>query len=235
MIKMNKKFVEKHQEYYATVRTIQNSGRIISPGEQYIIHLLKGGYLGQEYTEVKGRKALDVGCGSGFNLVSLALMGWQAYGIEITEDIVEKAAKNVESYGSKAEITVGENENIPYPEDTFDLLLSMNVIHYVQSREAVSRTVKEYARVLKSGGRFFLSTQHPDNWLVKDAETVGVGMVKVRFPGDYRDGQVLFQFCDQNELQDVFKPYFDHIMLGENRFDFFTRVLRHFIITGVKK
>lgn len=235
MANLPNSFIEEHNIYYRGRRKSENEGRIVSPGSQYMIHLMKGGYLGDDYREGRGRKVLDVGCGSGFNCVSFAMMGWEVYGVEITESIVEHTKTEVKKYGFDAEILVGENENIPYPDSMFDLLISMNVIHYVQSKSAVRNTIQEYGRVLKGGGRIFLSTNHPENWLLDRSTTIDKNRVRLSLPGDYRDGQILFVFNSQRELQEKFSPYFRDILLGENRFDFFTRILRHWILTAAKK
>ncbi len=234
MVNMPDKFIKGHEEYYSDVRALQNKERIVSPGSQYLIHLLKGGYLGEDLKEGAGRKVLDVGCGSGYNAVSFAKMGWQVSGVEITEDIVAHARKTVRSFGYDPDIKVGENENLPFAKNEFDFLLSLNVIHYVQSEEAAHKTISEYARVLKPGGRIFLSTNHPDNWLLEGAKKIADNLVRVSLQGDYRDGETLFLFRSQDELKDKFATYFEDIQVGKNRFDFFARTLLHWIITAVK-
>jgi SAM-dependent methyltransferase len=202
---------------------------------QYLIHLLRGGYLGDEYCDGQSRKLLDVGCGSGFNCVTFAMMGWDVSGCEINEEVCAHARETIAGYGYDISIDVGENENLPYDDGTFDFLFSMNVIHYVQSEEAARRTVSEYARVLKTGGRVFISTNHPDNWLVKHCEELGSHMVRITVPGDYRDRQTLFLFDSELMLEESLSPHFSQIVTGENRFDFFTRTLRHLIVTGVRE
>lgn len=235
MVNLPKPFVEKHNQYYENIRGAENVGRISSPGSQYIIQLLKGGYLGEEYKEGLGRKILDVGCGSGFNCVSFAMMGWHVFGCEISDHIVAHARETINNYGYNATIVVGENEKVPFPDSMFDFLLSMNVIHYVQTEIGLRKTIEEYARLLKPGGRLLISTNHPKNWLLEGCEPVDLNRVRVSLSGDYRDGEILYLFHTREELCDKFSPYFCEIMLGENRLDFFSRTLRHWILTAVKQ
>jgi len=235
MVNLPNSFLNKHNLYYSKQRSLENTGRITSPGSQYVIQLLKGGYAGDQYREGDGRKVLDVGCGSGFNCISFAMMGWEVYGCEISEAIVEHAKKTIGNYGFDAEIRVGENEAIPFADGMFEFLLSVNVIHYVQSETGIGKTVAEYARVLKPGGRILLLTNHPQNWLLEGCESVDSNRVRVDLPGDYRDGEFLYLFHTKEELFDKLSPHFCKIMLGENRLDFFSRTLRHWILTAVKK
>ena len=67
-------FVKKQESYYRS--DFKNHERIASPGNQYIVQLIKGGYL-EDYTDCHGKRVLDMGCGSGFNMVSFAMMGWK--------------------------------------------------------------------------------------------------------------------------------------------------------------
>lgn len=235
MVNMTDEFRNRHQAYYDGVRPRQNAGRIAAPGWQYLVHLLRGGYLGDEWRDGRGRRALDAGCGSGFNSVTLALMGWKTHAVEITGEIVEHARASAAPWGQKIEFAVGENENLPYPDGHFDLLVSVNTIHYAPSRQAVERTVREYARVLAPGGRLVASTQHPGNWMLEGCEPLGGGRVKLNRPGDYRDGQVVYRFDDADDLGGFFAPAFADVRVAENRTDFFVKALRHLVLTGVKK
>lgn len=225
---------QKHNGYYRDVRVAQNKGRISVPGFQYLVHLLRGGYLGDDYKDGRGRKLLDVGCGSGFNAVTMAMMGWDVTGCEISPDIVRHARGSMAEYGYNIPVGVGTNENLPYPDAAFEFLLSMNVIHYAQSYEAIQRSVREYTRVLKQGGRLLMFTISPESWLLKNAEPVSGNMMRVKRDDDYREGELLYVFNDCQELEDEFSPWLTDILTGSNRTDFFTRTLHHWLITGIR-
>ena len=125
---------------------------------------------------------MDVGCGSGYNAVTLAMLGWQVSACEITPEILEHARTAIAGYGYDLDLRLGENEHLPFPDEAFDLLISMGVIHYCPSAEAVGRSVAEYARVLKPGGLLILLTNHPDNWTVADGTRLDGDRVRVRCP-----------------------------------------------------
>lgn len=232
---MNPDFVARHGSYYDNIRSKENAGRISAPGNQYLVHLLRGGYLGDTWRDGQGRKALDVGCGSGYNAVTLSLLGWKASAVDITPEIVEHAKETAAPYGEPIDFRVGENESLPFDDDEFDLLISVGVIHYCPSAKAIERSVKEYARVLSSGGMLILVTNHPDNWILKGAESQGGDMVLVRQTGDYRDKQRLFLFRDLDHLTTTFEPYFCNIRTGVNRTEFFRRTLVHQVMAAEKR
>jgi len=231
MVRKNKQFEERHREYYDHERPTQNAGRICASGSQCLVHLLRGEYFGEQWCN-GGRRPLYVDCGSGFNAVTLAMLGWDVSATEISPEIVEHARSTASPYGQDIDFQVGENESLPFATAHFDLLISMNVIHYCQSSQAVNATAAEYTRVLKPGGIIVLLTQHPDNWTLQGARPKGNNMVVANIPGDYRDGQELFLFRDSGHLAETFSPYFDNIRIGINRTEFFTRTLVHQVMVA---
>lgn len=226
---------EGHEAYYKGFRREQNQGRIAAPGMQQLVHLFRGGYLGDDYRDGRGRKLLDVGCGSGFNSVTMAMLGWDVCGCEISPEIAAHARESMAGYGFDIPVEVGNNETLPYADGSFDFLLSMNVIHYAQSPEAMRNSVREYGRVLKPGGRILMFTITPESWLLERAKPVSENLMQVRREDDYRTDELLFVFRDKEELEGAFADVFEDIRIGTNRTDLFTRVLHHWLLTGARK
>jgi SAM-dependent methyltransferase len=212
-----------------------NRTRFASPGSQYIIQLLKGGYLGEDLAEGRGRKALDVGCGNGFNCVSLGLMGWHAHGVDISERILKAARVNLGRFAVDADLQVGENSALPYDTATFDLLLSINVIHYAARDVDVKKAIAEYARVMKPGATLVLLTNHPRNWILKGAERRSGHIQICRRQDDFRFGEPLFVFEDARMLRSWFAPLFNNIRVGSNQQFFIGRTIRHFVLTANRR
>jgi arsenite methyltransferase len=118
----------------------------------------------------KGAAVLDVGCGAGFDLiVASQLVGKQGRvcGIDITQEMVEKARTNLTRAGvSLFDLQVAGAEKIPYPDETFDVVISNGVLNLSPMKE---RSFREIHRVLKSSGRL----QFADIVLKGDASAVG--------------------------------------------------------------
>lgn len=224
-------FRDKQEAFYRS--DIKNLPRIASPGNQYIIQLIKGGYL-EDFKSFYGKKMLDMGCGSGFNLVSFLMMGWQSYGCEISKDIVVHGKDNVKRFGFDVEIVVGENKNIPFGSNFFDLLLAANVIHYVDSDEGMRDNIKEYSRILKKKGRILLLTTHPENWILKGSERLNRNLHRIRKRDDFRDGEIFFVFQDEQEIGDYFSDCFKDIKIGINNLEFFKKRILNYVVTGIK-
>jgi 2-polyprenyl-3-methyl-5-hydroxy-6-metoxy-1,4-benzoquinol methylase len=80
----------------------------------------------------KGKNFCDVGCGDGRNLVLAKKCGFEIYGVEITQEIVEKVKLNLQNAEINAfDIKVGANDDIPFANELFDYLLSWEASYYM--------------------------------------------------------------------------------------------------------
>ncbi|HEX7556129.1 MAG TPA: class I SAM-dependent methyltransferase, partial [Leptolinea sp.] len=95
---------------------------------------------------VNGQVLVD-GCGVGSYLLRLAEQASLAVGLDIE---VERAA---EAHNKGLLTLGGAGEHLPFPTDSFDLILSHEVLEHVQDDLLATR---EIVRVLKTGGRLVL-------------------------------------------------------------------------------
>jgi len=108
--------------------------------------------------------ALELGCGTGFFLLNLKQAGVLDRGFvtDISPGMVEVAKRNAESLGFSVEGRVADAESIPYPDESFDLVVGHAVLHHIPD---VELALREVIRVLKPGGRFVFAgepTRHGD-------------------------------------------------------------------------
>lgn len=109
----------------------------------------------QPFVELKhGETVLDLGCGAGLDLYFYAKAVGEkgkCYGLDISEDMVNKARFNMDSSGIKnVEITCGHSDKLPFQNDFFDVVASNGIYNLSPDKELVMR---EVFRVLKPGGR----------------------------------------------------------------------------------
>jgi len=96
---------------------------------------------------------LEVGCGIGLYLQKIIPVSDFAVGLEYEPGRARKAARRAES------IIQGAGEQLPLPSETFDVVLSHEVIEHVADDRAA---VREMVRSLKPGGRLILFC--PNRW-----------------------------------------------------------------------
>jgi SAM-dependent methyltransferase len=104
-------------------------------------------------------RALDVGCGTGTLAARLAAAGYEAVGVDPSAGMLEvlKRRRN----GVRA--VQGSGVALPFEEDSFDLVLSVGVLHHVASPRDVRRTLSEMVRVAKPSGRVLVWDHNPRN------------------------------------------------------------------------
>src|SRR6185503_3351429 len=116
---------------------------------------IKHAQMLQRFTELKGARVLEVGCGFGVNLGTwIKDYGADAYGLEPSApewgrsfegaQILLKA-NNIDP----TRVVNGVGESIPFEDDTFDVVYSANTMEHVRDPE---RVLWESVRVLKPGG-----------------------------------------------------------------------------------
>ncbi len=98
-------------------------------------------------------EALELGCGTGFFMINLRLGGVIGNGhvTDLSPKMVEVAIRNGAEAGIALEGRPADAEALPYPDNTFDLVVGHAVLHHIPDLELAMR---EVVRVLKPGGRF---------------------------------------------------------------------------------
>lgn len=94
-------------------------------------------------------KILDIGTGPGFFTIILAEQGYQVTAADCTEAMIQCARINGERHGIKAKYQVADAQNLPFEDESFDLIVSRNVAWTIIDAE---KAYKEWKRVLKPNG-----------------------------------------------------------------------------------
>jgi len=87
------------------------------------------------------RKALDVGCGCGSFVREARKERVKAWGVDFSEYAIENALEGAERW-----VSVGDARDIPYPDDSFDFVLSTDLMEHIYL-EDVDQVIDELYRV----------------------------------------------------------------------------------------
>jgi SAM-dependent methyltransferase len=99
-------------------------------------------------------RALDLGCGTGTNVVYLAQHGWDAVGVDFVGRAVAKARRRSRDAGVACTFLVGDATRLAVA-GLFDLALDMGCLHSIPAGGRAGYAAG-LARVVRSGGTYLL-------------------------------------------------------------------------------
>ena len=117
-----------------------------------------------------GEAVLDVACGTGVVAVTAALRGAVVKGLDLAPALLVDARRNAGWVDAPIEFLEGDVEALPYPDASFDVVLSQ-FGHMFAPRPEVA--IAEMLRVLKPGGRIAFSTWPPELCIGRLFDLVG--------------------------------------------------------------
>lgn len=104
--------------------------------------------------DLKGKKVLDVGAGTGRVSLRLARRGADVTALDVSETMLEEIKKKIKRNSTEIKIVIGDCESMPFEDESFDVVVS--AFHIVHLKD-LKRFFDEVYRVLKSGGKFLVT------------------------------------------------------------------------------
>jgi SAM-dependent methyltransferase len=205
---------------------------------EFVVRTLLGTYPGLKIdrTTYAGSKALDVGFGDGRNMPLLDDLGFEVFGVEVSEEICRLTRGRMQRLGVPVTLKTGGNSQLPFGPDDFDLVLSCHSCYYVRAGETFADNLREIVRVLRPGGRFLFSLAKTDAYLLQDAVPLEPGHYRItRDPFGIRNGTILRAFATRDEVRAELAADFEDLALGLCENDFYGVYEKMWIGTGVKK
>lgn len=153
MSKINDASVVKQQ--YATANNLNTR---ISIHEKYSTNKMGfGNWIASNYKIDKGMKVLELGCGTGSmwkNRLSLISDCSKLILSDLSEGMIATAKENV-GYYDNVEYKVLDIQEIPYGDETFDIVIANMMLYHVPD---MYKGLAEVRRVLKTDGSFYCAT-----------------------------------------------------------------------------
>lgn len=162
------------------------------------------------FEEARGKKVLEVGVGAGTDFVRWVRAGAAAYGIDLTEASIRLVKERLQLEGLKADVAVGDAEELNFPENYFDIYYSWGVLHHTPN---IEKALAEGWRVLKPSGIMKVMLYHYPSvsaWLI----WIRYGLLRA----DLRSPRTLFsenvespgtQLFTRREVEALFGRFFE--------------------------
>lgn len=109
-----------------------------------------------------GMRVLDVACGTGNLAIPAAKAGAVVTGVDIATNLLEQARARAKREDVKVQFDEGDAEELPYPDASFDLIVSMYGAMFAPRPE---RAAAELVRVCRPGGQIAMANWTPRGFI----------------------------------------------------------------------
>ena len=142
-----------------------------------------------ELADLSGKRVLDVGSGNGRLTFAAAEKAAEVYAVEPVETLRHYLREKCRQENIRnVRVTDGFVENLPYPDDTFDVVLSGHVVG-----DDLDRELAELERVCKSGG-FILDVPGDQPWCAQvNPELVARGYEPLAYTGSFGEPVIRYR------------------------------------------
>lgn len=113
---------------------------------------------------VSGPEVLDVACGGGRMTVPLLRRGYNVTGVDFIGEFEAKIRRHESEFVGRFRFVESDMNNLPFSTNTFDSVICINSIVYLENAGMVYGAMKEMSRVLKPLGKLYItswSLRHP--------------------------------------------------------------------------
>ena len=111
--------------------------------------------------KLKPGRALDLGCGTGTNVIYLAQHGWQATGVDFVGKAIGTAKRKAKASGVAADFFQGDVTRLEFIKPPFDLVLDIGCFHSLPADRRPAY-VAGLRRLLRPGGLFLSYAFKPE-------------------------------------------------------------------------
>ncbi|MBN1169483.1 class I SAM-dependent methyltransferase [Candidatus Micrarchaeota archaeon] len=107
----------------------------------------------------KGQRVADIGIGTGANVPFIhEQIGpeGEIFGIDISREMLNKCRKNLDKWGIKADLMLGDAEELPYNDRSFDAILCFGIFNHVDNPD---KLLKEIMRIATPGAKIVIGDE----------------------------------------------------------------------------
>ncbi|MDA1227362.1 MAG: class I SAM-dependent methyltransferase [Chloroflexi bacterium] len=117
-----------------------------------------------QFEKYTGKRTLEIGVGAGTDFSQFVRNGAKASGVDLTDAAINHTTLRLDAMGfnkSAYDLQRADTENLPFEDETFDLVYSWGVLHVTPD---TPKAFVEAFRVLKPGGELKAMVYHTHSW-----------------------------------------------------------------------
>jgi len=190
---------------------------------KWIPFMQEGGYpFLTRYVDMaglRGKRLLDIACGTGVLTEQFVRMGADATAIDITPKAVELTKKRLALYHLAANVLEADAQRLPFPDGSFDFVCAWGCLMHMPD---TPKAIAEIHRVLKPGGSFIAMMYHANSVHLRYCIQLGRGILRLKYlrydnqslinrytDGARVGGNMLARFYSRREFRGLFSAFED--------------------------
>ena len=117
-------------------------------------------------------RAIDIGCGTGTNAITLAKAGWQVTGVDFAPRAIQLAKRKIEEAGVQAEFFINDATKLRGINGPYDFALDIGCFHGIP-KDGQSKYLQQLDRILAPNGFWLMY-----GFFKSDSQHTGPGLVE---------------------------------------------------------
>lgn len=156
-----------------------------------------------------GSKILDYGFGFAQETCHFLKLGYEVWGLDISETGLKRANERIQAYNlplgkSHLELVNPAWDTLPYQDNFFDVIHSNQVIYFLADIEKIQALIKDFYRILKPGGKIYVSLLGTENSICSKGTKVGENI----YIADWKDEtRKWYVFPDKKAIEKAFEAF----------------------------
>ena len=167
-----------------------------------------------------GQAVLDVATGSGNAALAAARRFCEVTGVDYVPALLERGRQRAAAEGLPVSFQEGDAERLPFPDDSFDVVLSVVGAMFAPNQDQVAR---ELLRVCRPGGKVGLANWTPDGFIGELFRTIGK---HVPPPAGLRPPAL---WGTEERLRELFGDGIESLQVNRRSFVFRYRSAEHYV------
>ena len=118
----------------------------------------------------KPARAIDIGCGTGTNVITLAKAGWQVTGVDFAPRAIQLSKQKLNSSRAQADLRISDATNLNGIVGPYEFALDIGCFHSIQ-KDGKAKYLKQLDRILVPNGFWLMY-----GFLKPDSKHAGTGL-----------------------------------------------------------
>ena len=180
------------------------------PSEVLLRTFFSSSYFRQHREISEGMKLLDIGCLHANNLAPFQNCKLDLYGTEVNSGMVELSIEACSHIEINADIRLGTNRKLPFDDNFFDIVISLNTIHYEDNQNDLNDALSEFHRVGNDNCEYLIGSVGANHRFHRTAQRLAVNQYLLTVE-DFRKGQIMSYFDSADHMLDCLSTKFSSV------------------------